>query len=211
MPRGFFHHWSAVLIALLGAGCGESGSTGDEAAVRALAPYARTWQAAEPLYRDDAFNPVAEAVHAMRPEYSVQEIEDLLVVPADVDYTLLRVEGQTITFLNGATVLCAGRYSPRVAHDHASADAGAHEHASRAFDLVATSEGECSTYALLDISVIEVHGSRPHFHIIHGTTSGPLRPRPWNPAAWPTEMTPSEFAAAAMGAVSFFASALPPR
>jgi len=55
------------------------------------------------------------------------------------------------------------------------------------------------------------HPTVIHFHIPNGTAAGPSRPAPWNPSVWSTSTTPELFAEAAMGAVPFFASALPPR
>lgn len=223
MSRECRYHWfAAALVGVMSVGCGVEESADpepasvendDAAAVRALEPYASTWQAAEPLYRDDAFVAVAEAVHERRPEYSVQELRESFAALVDVDYTALRVEGATITFSNATAVLCAGRYSPRTEHDHDHADAGAgshsHEHQAQAFQLVATVDGDCSSYAALEISALETHGPNSHFHIVHGTASEPMRPAPWSPAVWPMDMTPAAFAELAMGAVSFFASSLP--
>ena len=188
MSRGRCHQWSAALfIGALAAGCEDSNSTADESPEGALVPYAGTWQPAEPLYRNDAFNPVADAVRVTRPEYSAQEIKDYLASAfSDVDYTTLRVEGQSITFLSGTTTLCAGRYSPRAAHEHQQGDAGGHDqHESRVFDLVSPTAGSCDTYAQLNVSALELHGTTSHFHVSYGQTSGLLRPPPWNPPSGP--------------------------
>ncbi len=210
MSRERFCKWGSVLlIGCVTLGCGSSdnsGDTDDASTSAALEPYAGTWRAGEPLLRDPAMDAVAEAVRMTRPEYSVAEIKDFFASQQDVDYTRLRVDGSSFSFLDDTTTLCAAQYKLQVAAEASGGGAGDAEPATQSFELSMKTTGDCSEYALLTLAAIEPNG---HFHIVNGTEAKPQHSAPWSPSAWPLSTTPESFAEAAMAAVPYFSTALP--
>jgi len=173
-----------------------------------LAAWQGTWQAAEPLFLDDATDAAYEAIHDLRPEYSAEEVEALFVGTVDVDYTSLRIDPNSLTFLDGATVVCAGRY--RLS---GSPDAGllAGPESYNDFTLVEQSAGDCGSYDIVSMTGLLPEDGEVHFHIVTGTSSGRLRPPPWNPSVWTPTTTPAWFAQKFQMAARAIASSLPSR
>lgn len=200
----FLHRLSlATAATLVLAACGTDPADADVAPLEA---WKGTWQAAETFYRDDAASGVYQAIHDLRPEYTVDEIEALFIATADVDYSTLRVEADTLSFLDGATVVCAGRYRGAV-----SAAAPGPE-STTDFTLAERSAGDCASYSTVTVTAL-LHPENPdhHFHIVTKTATGPLFPPPWNPSVWTMSTTATSFAQSFQAAVPAIASSLPAR
>jgi len=171
-----------------------------------------TWQAVEPLFRDAALNVGYQAIHDLRPEYSVDEIKASFVATADVDYTSLRVQSNTLTFLDGTRVVCSARYRAASSGDTGDGGAMAGPESYTDFTLVEQTGGDCSSYKTVSMTaLLDVEGPVFHFHIVTGTASGPLRPAPWKPSVWTTATTAASFAQKLQAAAPAIASSLPAR
>lgn len=191
------------------AACGTDSSEAEDAP---LQTWEGTWQAAEPLFRDDAVTAAYQAIHDLRPEYSVDEIRAMFIATADVDYTSLRVEGNTLTFLDGARVVCSGRY--RAANSPGAGDGGAAggPESYTDFALVEQTGGDCASYNTVSVTgLLEADDPVHHFHIVTKTTAGPLFPPPWNPSVWTSATTAAAFAQRFQAAAPAIASSLPAR
>lgn len=173
----------------------------DPAAAAALKGHEGAWVAGEGLLRGEAMNTAAEAVRLRRPEYSVEEIKTFFADLQDVEYTSLRIEGARFVFSRGATVLCDGQYRL------SAVDSGV----TRDLELLGTAFGSCGAYRRLSVQPTEGEGAHRHFHMTHGTESGPQRAAPWSPSLWPTSLTAAQFSEQAQNAVPFFSTALPPK
>ena len=192
---------SVVASLLVLAACG-SDTSGDDDAL--FATWAGSWQAVEPLFRDDSFGEVVRAIQGLRPDYDAEEIEGLFLATADVDYTSFEAESNTLAFLDGDRVVCSGRYEP--------GDVGFTLGPEGYTDFALTEEtgGDCSSYVRVSISdVLPEPGT--HFHVVTGTSSGPLNPPPWNPSVWPSTTTSESFTQLFLGEAPDIASALPER
>jgi hypothetical protein len=191
------------------AACGTDSSEAEDAPLKT---WEGTWQAAEPLFRDDAVTVAYQAIHDMRPEYSVDELRAMFVATADVDYTSLRVEANALTFLDGTRVICSGRY--RAANDAGAGDGGASAgpESYTDFALVKQTGGDCASYSTVSVTaLLDAENPVHHFHIVTKTTSGPLFPPPWNPSVWTAATTAASFAELFKAAAPAIASSLPAR
>jgi hypothetical protein len=169
--------------------------------------WAGTWQAAEPMFRDPAADAAYQAIHDLRPEYSVDEIRQLFISTADVDYTALRVEGGTLTFLDGATTLCAAEYSTAVANP----GVGGGPETYTDFHLEGQPSGDCTSYQTVSLTSLLVEDSQTHVHIVTSTSAGRLHPPPWNPSVWSPTTTAAWFAGALQAQAGAIAASLPAR
>jgi len=195
----------SIVSLFLVAACGSSSPEEPDAP---LATWQGTWQAAEPLFLDDAADAAYQAIHDLRPEYSADEIEALFVGTADVDYTSLRVGLDSLTFLDGGTVVCAGRY-----RNSGSPDGGllAGPESYYDFALVEQTAGDCGSYETVSITGPLPEDGEVHFHIVTGTSAGRLRPPPWNPSVWTPTTTGAWFAQRFQAAAPAIAGSLPAR
>lgn len=198
------HHLLSVIIPLVAlASCGTDASETEE--------WEGTWQAAEPLFRDDAVTVGYEAIHDLRPEYSVDELRAMFAAMVDVDYTSLRVEPNTLTFLDGTRVVCAARYRAAAA-DSADGSAAADAESYTDLTLVEHLDGDCASYSTVSVTgLLDPENPDHHFHIVTKTTSGPLFPPPWNPSVWTPSTTAATFAQMLLAAAPTIASSLPAR
>jgi hypothetical protein len=189
------------------AACGTDSSEAEDAPLRT---WEGTWQAAEPLSRDDAVNVIWQQIHDLRPEYSVAEIRAIFIATVDVDYTSLRVEPNTLTFLDGTRVVCSGRY--RAANSPGAGDGGAGPESYTDLTLVEQSGGSCASYNTVSVTgLLDAANPVHHFHIVTKTTSGPLFPPPWNPSVWTPATTVASFVELFKAAAPAIAKALPAR
>ena len=179
--------------------------TGCEPSASPLLLWEGSWQAAEPLFLDPAADSAYRAVQELRPGYELDEIRAIVAASSDVDYTSLEVTADTLTFLDGAETLCAGRYAA------AGPDAGGTPGAAEHLTLVETIEGDCGPYQSASLGGLVPEGDDVHFHIVTGPASGPSMPPPWNPAVWSETMTPERFAAGLEAAAPNSANLLPER
>ena len=168
-----------------------------------------SWQAAELLFLDEATDVAYEAIHELRPEYSVEELRGLFVATADVDYSTLEVAPDTLTFVDGSATRCAGRYHDL--RDTLPTSTPTGPESFQDFELIEELEGDCSDYEAVSITALLPEGDEAHFHIITGDEAGPLLPPPWNPSVWTTTTTPAFFAEMLEAAAPGIASALPER
>lgn len=167
-----------------------------------LTDWQGTWQAAEPLFRDPGTDSAYQAIHDLRPEYSVDEIRGLFLSTADVDYTSLEVGPSTLTFLDGTSTVCEGRYA-------VAADGSDEQHSD--FELVSELAGDCERYTTVSATGQLPVDPEVHFHIVTGDSSGPLHPPPWNPSVWTPTTTADFFAAMFEQQAPMIADALPPK
>lgn len=174
-----------------------------------LSTWVGTWRAVESLFLDAAVDPAYQAIHDLRPEYSVDEIRALFVSSADVDYTSLRFEANALTVLDGSTTLCAGQYAQVGGAADAGSAPGPENYTD--FTLVEQTAGHCSAYDTVSITALLSEAPEIHFHIVTGTASGRLRPPPWNPSVWTLTTTPMFFAQRLQSAAPAIANSLPAR
>lgn len=163
-----------------------------------------TWQAAEPFFSDPAADPVYAAVHELRPEYSVEEIEALFVATADVDYTSLQITSNQLAFIDGATTVCSGRYVATTEEGGSETfDGGAD------FDLQEQVDGDCTNYRSVSFTRLQYVSDEVHFHVKTGNEAGVLHPPPWNPSVWTPSTTAAFFAEGLSASVEAAAQSLP--
>lgn len=181
-----------LIVLFVSVGCSLAGCGDDDAKPAPLAPWNGSWRAIETYMRGSAFEPVAAAIHELRPEYTSQEIQNIFAAGHDVDFTDLVVGDDSLTFSDGSTVVCAGRYEAATGHDDHHDDAS-HDHhgATFVFHLVEARGGDCAAYQEVAFgsepeAVADPAGSVAHFHLL----AGPARPAPWSPGV----MTPIESA-----------------
>jgi Zn/Cd-binding protein ZinT len=203
------HLLSIILPLFTFVACGANSTEPEEAPFET---WEGTWQAAEPMYRDDAITIAYQGIHDLRPEYSVEEIQGLFIATADVDYTSLRVESNTLTFLRGTKVICSARYHAATADGVSDAGAAAGPESYTDFKLVDATGGDCAQYNTVSLTgLLDAESPDHHFHIITKTKSGPLFPPPWNPSVWTPSTTASSFAEMFLAAAPAIAGSLPAR
>ena len=206
----FLFAFVACSLAFLGCSSGSS-----EPADAPLTAWSGSWRAIETYMRSSAFDPVAQAIHEQRPEYTAEEIKAIFAAGHDVDFTDLVVTDDSLTFTDGATVVCAGKYESDGSHaeGHDPEAAADHDHhgATFTFRLLEARGGECWAYATVAFGsepevASDAEGEYAHFHL----QAGPPRPAPWSPGVV-TPITPDRFTKTQLANASAYAQGLPPK
>jgi Zn/Cd-binding protein ZinT len=206
-PFAFLITSTVCSVALLGCG-GDSSESPDAPFTAWIGP----WRATETYMRSSAFNPVAEAIREMRPEYTAEEIKEIFAAGHDVDFTDLVVSAGSLTFTDATRVVCAGRYEAGTRHEDGHDGDEHDEHgATFTFHLVETLGGDCSAYATVafgsDPQVLsDRDGEYAHFHL----QAGAPRPAPWSPAVL-TPISAERFTETQLANASAYALGLPPK